>query len=268
MKLKSLVVLICIGLQANAQDLELYTEVVDGGYNLYANNKEACPVSIELDFTLRNVKLTEENGKVYLLKAKSSKQLVTRLLPEPNTTNEFKYRVRVAYGDALQSDYDSDYPYSLPFATGSSYRIDQGYNGQFSHQNESALDFKMPTGTPVHAIRDGIVIDVVDEYDGNCLDKSCEAYNNVVIIYHDDGTFADYAHIRKKGAVIKKGDIVKQDQLIAYSGNVGWSSAPHLHLSVFLFRFKRNESIQTRFKINDGTEHVFLKEGDTYTKKY
>ena len=56
-----------------------------------------------------------------------------------------------------------NYMYMLPYAKGEYYRIVQGFGGGFSHSGASkyAVDFAMPVGTPIHASRDGVVIDLL-----------------------------------------------------------------------------------------------------------
>ncbi|MDD5211350.1 MAG: M23 family metallopeptidase, partial [Sulfuricurvum sp.] len=57
-------------------------------------------------------------------------------------------------------------------------------------------------------------------------------YMNYVNIRHTDGTLGNYYHLKFGGAAVKIGDTVKKGQLIAYSGNTGYTTAPHLHFSV------------------------------------
>ena len=161
-----------------------------------------------------------------------------------------------------------DYSYSLPFQKGNSYTIHQGYNGNFSHQNENSLDFTMPIGTEILAAREGIVVKVIQNNNQNCPDKSCASYNNYILIYHNDGTFSNYVHLKQNGALVKEGDVVNQDDLIGYSGDTGWANGPHLHFMVFIQRLESRETLKTKFKINDGKTVQFLKEKTTYTKDY
>jgi murein DD-endopeptidase MepM/ murein hydrolase activator NlpD len=53
-----------------------------------------------------------------------------------------------------------------------------------------------------------------------------------VLIEHEDGTRACYAHIRKDGSRMRVGDEVVQGQVIALSGHVGNSMMPHLHFHI------------------------------------
>ena len=50
---------------------------------------------------------------------------------------------------------------------------------------------------------------------------------------HPDGTFATYAHIKYNRAKCKVGDTVKRGDVIALSGNTGWTSGPIFILFVF-----------------------------------
>jgi len=119
-------------------------------------------------------------------------------------------------------------PYRLPFAPGMTRFCTQGNNGAFSHFDwqEYAWDFSMPVGSDVIAARSGIVTEVDVSHDGHGFD------NNVIVIKHDDRTFASYLHLMKGGSYVKLGQHVTQGQRIAASGDVGYSTSPHLHFDV------------------------------------
>lgn len=149
-------------------------------------------------------------------------------------TNNYKFKLH--YGQSNFKTYDSLYNYGLPFSKGKRYRILQQQNGSFSHfgsVSRYALDFKMKIGQEVCAIREGIVVYIKNDSDIGGNNKKYKPNANNIIISHNDGTFSQYAHFKKNGIIVKKGDTLKKGQLIGYSGNTGYSSKPHLHFAVY-----------------------------------
>lgn len=81
-------------------------------------------------------------------------------------------------------------------------------------------DFGVLTGTPVYATADGIV-------------KSRNrhtGYGKTLVINHGYNIKTVFAHLDRY--VVNSGDQVKRGDLIAYSGNSGRSTGPHLHYEV------------------------------------
>ncbi len=88
----------------------------------------------------------------------------------------------------------------------------------------NAVDFGAPTGTPILAAADGVVI--VEKGAG----KWYGGYGNYIVIEHDNGTQTLYSHNSKN--LVNVGDMVKQGQTIALVGSTGRSTGPHLHFEV------------------------------------
>ena len=136
----------------------------------------------------------------------------------------------------LLSDIEADgkSPYKLPFPYGKAYRVLQGNKGKTSHTAslEYAFDFQMDEGTKVAAARGGVVVGVKEDSDRGGPDRSFIKDGNYVWIRHEDGTVGHYFHFRKNGVLVKPGDRVLQGDIIAFSGNTGWSGTPHLHFHV------------------------------------
>lgn len=142
-----------------------------------------------------------------------------------------------------------DVVYLLPLADPRA-RIDQGFEGGFSHQdpeNRYAIDFAAPEGTPVLAARGGVVMQVQDGFGGHGLDPHRDASRaNLIRILHDDGSMGLYAHLANGGARVRVGQRVEAGQRIGLSGNTGYSTAPHLHFAVQVNRGMQLLSIPFR----------------------
>jgi murein DD-endopeptidase MepM/ murein hydrolase activator NlpD len=80
-------------------------------------------------------------------------------------------------------------------------------------------DLRAAMDTPVYATADGVV-----EY-GAFHESS--GYGNLIILDHNYGFKSLFGHLNK--IVVKSGDYVRKGDLIAYTGNSGMSSGPHLH---------------------------------------
>lgn len=252
--------------QPNAK---VYYEEFDNGYHIYADNEEYCPITIKIDFSTINLNGDNGNNNVYVVNSQEDKQLLTTLkVSNKKNSYKFSYEYQMSYGDLTKDDYDKNHRYYLPFKSSNKFNIHQGYNGSFSHQNENALDFTMPVGTEITAVREGIVVKVIDKNHRNCPEERCKKYNNLILIYHPDGTFAEYAHIKQNGSNVKIGEQVDQGQLIGYSGNVGWTTGPHLHLVIFKQKFTGRKTLKTKFKTGDGHKNEYLIENKTYSRNY
>lgn len=129
-----------------------------------------------------------------------------------------------------------DYPYRLPYPTGSAFSVLQGFHGAFSHRgsNEYAIDFQCPVATHVLAARDGIVVaaNAAAQGSGTTADYLEYKRTNFVLVLHDDGTLGEYMHLSPSGLDVQAGQRVKRGDRLALSGNTGFSSTPHLHFQV------------------------------------
>jgi murein DD-endopeptidase MepM/ murein hydrolase activator NlpD len=84
----------------------------------------------------------------------------------------------------------------------------------------AGTDFSAPVGTKVIATADGTVA-----FSG--FDKG---YGKKVVIEHGNGYQTIYAHLSK--AVIRQGQHIRRGDIIAFSGNSGLSTGPHLHYEI------------------------------------
>lgn len=246
-----------------------YHESANGGYSILFENQEDMPISAKFTFTLENLSSTYVNDQIVVIPPKTKDFLIAQLKPiHSKIANKFSYTSSYNFGNSLQENYDENYIYDLPFEKGKKHLVFQGYNGNKSHQNTYALDLNLKVGDQILAAREGIVVEVVNEYDKSCPDISCAKFNNKIIIMHSDETFADYVHLKHLGTVVKKGDVVEKNQLIGYSGNTGYSTGPHLHFSVFINRIDGKRTyIKTKFRTSE-SDSIYLEQGKTYKKNH
>lgn len=252
-----------------SQTIDVFYESGKNGYIIFGNNKELYPVSVVFDFNVTNLQFSEKADKIFVLPPKAEKFVFGELTAkDPSKGYKFSYNYNTAMGDITLKNFDKSFIYDLPFIKGKSFKINQGYNGLFSHKNENSLDFMIPEGDEILAAREGIIVQIEQRNTKSCSKEECKKYNNYITIMHPDGTFAYYAHIKSNSAKVKLGERVKCGQIIANCGNVGWSNGPHLHFTCFIGGFDKWSTLQTKFKIDRGDKSAILKEGVTYTRNY
>lgn len=98
------------------------------------------------------------------------------------------------------------------------YRIHPIYNKKLYHWG---VDLTADVGTKIYAPGDGIVEE---------LNYASSGYGKTLLIDHGFGFKTHYGHLSKYN--VKKGDIVKRGDVIAFVGNAGTSSGPHLHYEI------------------------------------
>lgn len=143
-------------------------------------------------------------------------------------------------------------PYRPPIPSGSRFRIGQAFGGEYSHSSPSgfhAVDIQMPTGTPVHAARKGVVMDVARYFHGAGDDLERDGPRaNYVRILHDDGSMTLYTHLDYEGVLVRPGQRVSRGERIGRSGNTGYSTGPHLHFAVQVNRDMELTSVPFEFE--------------------
>lgn len=87
------------------------------------------------------------------------------------------------------------------------------------------MDYAAPTGTPVKAVGEGVVI----------RRGWAGGYGNQIVIKHSAGLESMYAHLSGYARGLKQGQRVRQGQVIGFVGSTGLSTGPHLD-----FRLRQN----------------------------
>ena len=85
-------------------------------------------------------------------------------------------------------------------------------------QPHYGVDYAAPTGTPVWAVADGVVISM----------GWSPGFGKQVILRHANGYKTYYGHLSRYGIGIRMGKRVQQKEMIGYVGSTGLSTGPHL----------------------------------------
>jgi len=231
----------------------------------FIENNELCEITMTFEMGLLNLKSSSGFPLTMTFPPHQATAAFALSPIDPAAKWEYSYTIYSKLGSHCAKHNDG-FLYRLPYSPGAAFRVTQGYNGSFSHKgpNKYAIDWKMPEGTPVYAARGGVVIKVKDDSNTGGDSMKFDPYNNFVLIRHDDGTLAHYCHLKQGGCVVHPGQSIQAGELIAHSGNTGFSSGPHLHFCVFKTRNGRErESIPVKFKTANETA-ITLRTGRNY----
>lgn len=114
----------------------------------------------------------------------------------------------------------------IRFATWQDYQISSRFGWRIhpiggDARRHNGLDIPQPTGTPVFATADGVVIGASWQPDGLGLS---------VCIEHPTGYQTIYGHLSTY--LVQRGDEVRRGELIGRVGSTGRSTGPHLHYTI------------------------------------
>ncbi|QKX17105.1 peptidoglycan DD-metalloendopeptidase family protein [Microbulbifer sp. YPW1] len=98
----------------------------------------------------------------------------------------------------------------------------------------NGTDYAAPRGTPVYSAGDGRVIKA----------GYSKANGNYVFIQHGERYITRYLHLNKKR--VKRGQRVKQRQVIGTVGSTGYATGPHLHYEFLVDGHHRNPATIVR----------------------
>ncbi len=241
---------------ADCRDEWICVDAINQGGNveLRAKNLREYPITYTLRIRTRDLSIDGPSTVTRTLAPKQSEQVMVLRNDNAPGSGDYRYSFDWTVGDK-DASHDDDHLYSLPYESGKSYRILQGWGSSFSHTGLEAfaVDFDMPVGTPVHAARAGIVARVEESHNKGCWADGCGAFANYIVILHSDGTTGEYYHLMQNGAAVEVGDSVAQGQMIGYSGNTGHSTMPHLHFAVYrASEWGNTQSIPVHFRSADG----------------
>ena len=135
-------------------------------------------------------------------------------------------------------------------------RVTSGFSKRRFHPKlkvfraHKGVDYGAPIGTPVRSVGDGVVTFMGRRGGGGLILK----------INHNTVFRTAYKHLNGFGKSLKVGSSVRQGQTVAYTGNTGLSTGPHLHYELY----KNNRSVDPlnqmfpdAFPVSNGDRFAF-----------
>lgn len=176
------------------------------GKHLLAGTSIFLPDAIEI-IEVHDKKAVEAMGKIADKEEEDKQNNPADDVPGDNSVSEKK---RTNKGKFV-------WPASGRITSGFGMRVSPVYGKEMFH---NGIDICVNEGTPVHAAAAGKII-----YAG-----WKEGYGNMVVVRHSDNYLTVYAHL--SSIKVKADQKVKQNQIIALSGNTGLTTGAHLHFEI------------------------------------
>lgn len=99
----------------------------------------------------------------------------------------------------------------------------------YASGTHNGVDFGVSVGTNIRTVLSGTIKATGDTGYPN---SSCLSYGRWVLVEHPNGISTLYAHL--SSVRVSSGQPVTTGDIIGYSGNTGYSTGPHLHLTAYL----------------------------------
>ncbi len=145
-------------------------------------------------------------------------------------------------------------------------RISSGY-GRRRHpvlgytKMHRGIDFAAPRGTPIYAAGHG-TIEVAGRNGG---------YGKYIRIRHNGSYKTAYAHLKGYARGVRRGNRVRQGQIIGYVGSTGRSTGPHLHYEILRNGRQMNPkrlNLPSGRKLKDAELKRFFAARDSLEQRY
>jgi len=154
-----------------------------------------------------------------------------------------------------------NYPFTFPLGTHCSektFLCTQAENGGLSHFVHAgtyyALDFRCPLKTPVLAVADATVFNIVSSGSKNSIHVDAFFHYNAITlkILHKQGEmFVEYVHLHT--ICVEIGQSVRAGDIIGLSGAAGFCPEPHLHIQLHQESRPDAPSIPMRFVLSNNS---------------
>lgn len=217
-----------------AEGVCIEVERTESGASFFARNQLPAPVSLLLEFPVLENMTSSQTLPVKSVILPHARELLVQIRANEHAkVTRWRWSWRWTTG-VLGARHAADVRYWIPWSAILRFPVGQAVGGSYSHTGNwrFAFDFWMPSGTPIHAARDGVVVRVIEEFNQGGTEERFKRRANLIFILHADGTIARYLHLQQGGVQVALGERVATGDLIGFSGNTGYSQDPHLHFDV------------------------------------
>lgn len=224
------------------RDNNIYTQLFEASVQNVNNDDE--PISDELLFTKSNNDL----AVIFFEKLKALNDYTTKITHSFDTIelNMISKGSNLDNIPAIQPVANKEL---TKLVTSYGQKIQPFYKTLAPHKG---IDYAIPEDTRVFATANGRVSRILKETDEKGI---------AITIDHGNGYQTTYAHLNK--ALVRVGQRVKREDIIAHSGNTGMSFMPHLHYEITLKKEKINPINYFFMELN----HTELKEINDIAEK-
>lgn len=215
----------------------LKTDMEGKQKNLTAQKNSLLDLKEDLSGKKQAVEYTVKEKSTILTQTKNKEETFKQIVKTKEQLKEQFEREVYEYESQLHYIIDKN-SYPVPKNGILSWPLDNVYLTQrfgktvgaeklYTSGSHNGVDFRASIGTKVKNVLTGTVVGTgnTDIYSG------CYSFGKWVMVRHDNGLSTIYAHLSVISAV--QGQRLDTGALIGYSGNTGYSTGPHLHISVY-----------------------------------
>lgn len=186
----------------------------NGAVLIFAENHGFVPYTVVLRANLKRMHCLDTLPARFVVFPSKQPRVLTTFAYDPADAYEYNYGFDTQFGIYTGHAPDSSYVYALPFVHGAvpTQKASHERNkGKLHHH----YFFNLAENTPVRAVREGIVANLRQDLERPKGDDS-----NFIIVFHEDGTYAEYQDFNQNSAAFQIGQRVGKGDVICYASGL------------------------------------------------
>lgn len=228
-----------------------------GEVNFTVNNSDYVPYTVTLTFKNLTGARSYNNGSTIKRVVYHGRNRFLTLNPENDKVAiNYSYNYKWEKGD-ISAKMDTTFVYLLPIKSGKTtlvsemISLDKSLHG-VDDKKMTGYSFTTVKGDTIYAARSGVVTKVVDDIAATEENRTYSRNENLIEVYHADGSFAQYKLFLERGIFVKEGDHIRAGQPLGIIDGSNYNSGSHLRL-VFYNPIQDISSMPVNFYLGNGT---------------